>query len=104
MDDQATTQEQSAHPVDTEAQKAAKELRRLEYNKAFVDGVKFMLLTQKREVEANIRAAGIHYGEPCSDKEVGYDSSHNYHDLGDPCYCGSDNCGICLDCGEENHD
>ena len=43
-------------------------------------------------------------GEPCSGKEVGYDSSHKYHDLGDPCYCGSDNCGICLDCGEENHD
>lgn len=99
-----TMQEQAAQPVDTEVQKAAKKLRQLEYDKAFKDGIKFVLLTQKRDLEAAMRAIGIHFGEPCSDKEVGYDSSHNYHDLGDPCYCGSDNCGICLDCGEENHD
>lgn len=29
---------------------------------------------------------------------------HNFNiDLGDPCYCGSDNCYACV-CGEESHD
>lgn len=30
---------------------------------------------------------------------------HNYTiDLGDPCFCGSDNCAMCEFCGDENHD
>ncbi len=29
---------------------------------------------------------------------------HQWHDLGDPCWCGSDNCEVCLGCGWESHD
>lgn len=29
---------------------------------------------------------------------------HDYIDCGDPCWCGSDNCEVCLICGDENHD
>lgn len=29
---------------------------------------------------------------------------HQWRDLGDPCYCGSDNCFQCLNCGFETHD
>ena len=29
---------------------------------------------------------------------------HHFKDLGDPCYCGSDNCFKCLGCGFETHD
>lgn len=30
--------------------------------------------------------------------------NHNWFDLGDPCYCGSDNCSRCKCCGVEVHD
>lgn len=30
--------------------------------------------------------------------------NHKTYDLGDPCYCGSDNCDKCRFCGIENHD
>jgi hypothetical protein len=30
--------------------------------------------------------------------------SHDWISTGDPCWCGSDNCLICLVCLEENHD
>lgn len=29
---------------------------------------------------------------------------HTWKDLGDPCYCGSDNCFICKTCSFETHD
>lgn len=29
---------------------------------------------------------------------------HKHLDLGDPCYCGSDNCSICKNCYIESHD
>lgn len=30
--------------------------------------------------------------------------THAWYDLGDPCYCGSDNCAKCRVCGIESHD
>jgi hypothetical protein len=32
------------------------------------------------------------------------DGNHTWKDLGDPCYCGSDNCYKCYWCGFETHD
>lgn len=32
------------------------------------------------------------------------DGVHYWEDLGDPCYCGSDNCFVCGNCGFETHD
>ena len=30
--------------------------------------------------------------------------NHKWEDLGDPCYCGSDNCFRCANCKYETHD
>lgn len=29
---------------------------------------------------------------------------HEWFDLGDPCWCGSDNCSQCANCGVQVHD
>lgn len=33
-----------------------------------------------------------------------HSKEHDMADLGDPCFCGSDNCEICVKCGAQNHD
>lgn len=38
------------------------------------------------------------------EREQGKPHEHEFNvDLGDPCFCGSDNCAACM-CGVENHD
>lgn len=40
--------------------------------------------------------------EPC-DLYI-YSPKHEMRDTGDPCWCGSDNCEVCIKCGAQNHD
>lgn len=39
---------------------------------------------------------------PC-DPDI-HSNKHAMADTGDPCWCGSDNCEVCVKCGATNHD
>lgn len=117
MDDQSMQQAPTKPPKISEFEHKVRQLQeceismgefktylKIEHAKVFDNGFKYALLIQMRQLEQNMKAYNMHYGKPCSDQPPGHDDKHNIHDLGDPCYCGSDNCVICLDCGEENHD
>lgn len=64
-------------------------------------GMKFMLILNLKQALFALEQNGIHYGETCIKKEG---DKHDMIGTGDPCWCGSDNCEVCLKCGLENHD
>ena len=61
---------------------------------AFVRGFKFGFAQDER--------LKITLPAPCDPDE--HSPKHDLADTGDPCWCGSDNCSICLKCGQQNHD
>lgn len=80
--------------VDVEKQQARNYIRDGEQR-----GITLQVIRNYKIAEAFLRSRGVGVDVP---ERHGLD--HDWMDTGDPCWCGSDNCAVCLICGEENHD
>ena len=82
------------NPVDVEKQQARNYIRQGEQR-----GITLQIIRDFKIAEAAMRWRGVGV-----DVEHRHGPDHDWMDTGDPCWCGSDNCAVCLICGEENHD
>lgn len=84
-------------PVDVEKQRVYQHIRQGEQR-----GVTLQIIRDYKIAKAAMRYRGV--GVDVPDGHGTPPTNHDWIDTGDPCWCGSDNCAVCLICGEENHD
>ncbi len=85
------------NPVDVEKRRALQDRRIGEQR-----GVTLQIIRDFKIAEAAMRWRGV--GVDVPEGHATSEPGHDWISTGDPCWCGSDNCAVCLICGEENHD